>query len=60
MEAGPGRLGTLVMMNFITDLPGLMSLGYRGILVIVWQLAKMAINLPSGKDIDWLELARLF
>jgi len=49
-----------VTMDFVMDLPESTASGYRGILVIVDRLTKMAIYLPCRKDIDSPELARMF
>jgi transposase InsO family protein len=55
----PSRPWEGVTMDFVTDLPESMALGYTGIHVIVDQLTKMAISLPCWKDSDSPELARL-
>jgi hypothetical protein len=47
-------------MDFVTDLPESTASGYTDILVVVDRLTKMAIYLPWRKDIDSLELARMF
>jgi glycosylphosphatidylinositol phospholipase D len=44
-------------MNFVTDLPDPMALGYSGILVIVDCLTRMDTNIPCSKDIDSPERA---
>jgi len=49
-----------VTMDFVTDFLESTASGYTGILVIVDRLTKMAIYLPSRKDIDLPELALLF
>jgi hypothetical protein len=49
-----------VTMDFVTDLPESTASAYAVILVIVDRLTKMAIYLPSRKDVDSPELARLF
>jgi len=56
----PSRPWEGVTMDFVTDLPDSMASGYTGILVIVDQLTKMAIDLVCWKDINLPELARLF
>jgi hypothetical protein len=47
-------------MDFVMDLPELTASGYKGILVIVDRLTKMAISLPCRKDIDLQKLAQMF
>jgi hypothetical protein len=56
----PSRPWEGVAMDFVTDLPEWTASGYTVILVIMDRLTKMAIYLPCWKDIDSLELARLF
>jgi hypothetical protein len=56
----PSRPWEGVTMDFVTDLPESMALGYTGIFVSVGRLTKMAIDLPCRKDMDLLELARLW
>jgi len=56
----PSRPWEGVTMDFVTDLPRSTASGYTGILVIVDRLTKMATYLPSRKDIDSPELARMF
>jgi hypothetical protein len=48
-----------VTMDFVTDLPESTASTYTGILVVD-RLTKMAIYLPCRKDVDSLELARIF
>jgi hypothetical protein len=47
-------------MDFVTNLPETTASGYTDILVVVDRLTKMAIYLPWRKDVDSLELARMF
>jgi hypothetical protein len=47
-------------MDFVTDLPESTASGYTDIMVVVDRLTKMAIYLPDRKDVDSLELARMF
>jgi hypothetical protein len=47
-------------MDFVTDLPESTASGYTDILVVVDRLTKMAIYLPWRKDVDSLELVRMF
>jgi hypothetical protein len=47
-------------MDFVTDLPESTASGYTDILVVVDRLTKMVIYLPSRKDVDSLDLARMF
>jgi len=49
-----------VTIDFITDLPESTASKYKGILVIVNRLTKMATYLPCRNDIDSPELARIF
>jgi hypothetical protein len=49
-----------ITMDFVTDLPESTNLGFTGIAVIVNPLTMMVIYLPCRKDIDSLELARMF
>jgi len=56
----PHRTWEGVTMVFVTDLPWSTALGFTGILVVVDRLTKMAIYQPCQKDIDSLELARMF
>jgi hypothetical protein len=49
-----------VTMDFVTDLTESTTSAYTGILGIVDQLTKMAINLPCRKYVDSPELARMF
>ena len=47
-------------MDVVTDLTESTASAYTGIIVIIDQLTKYAINLPCRKDIDSPELTRLF
>jgi hypothetical protein len=49
-----------VTMDFVTDLPESTASANTGILVVVDRLTKMAIYLPCRKDVDSLELERMF
>jgi hypothetical protein len=49
-----------VTIDFVTDLPATTASTYTSILVVVDRLTKMAIYLPCRKDVDSLELARMF
>jgi hypothetical protein len=49
-----------VTMDFVIDLTESTESAYTGILVVVDRLTKMAIYLPCRKDVDSLELARMF
>jgi len=47
-------------MDVVTHLPKTTGSGYTGIAVIVDQGTKIATYLHCGKDIELLELARMF
>jgi hypothetical protein len=49
-----------VTVDFVMKLPESTTSGYTDILVVVERLTKMAIYLPYYKDVDSLELLRMF
>lgn len=49
---------TDISMDFVTDLPG--SNGYNAILVVVHRLTKMRHLIPTTKEVDSKEVARLY